>query len=233
MSSQTVVSQEELEQLMDQRAAFYRFMGSALLHEFTVEQIEQLRTTKLAAFTEAAGSLSPEAKEVMQRAKRYLSHPGVDPRTDLAVDYARVFLSAGVYDGLTAEPYESIFTSEDGLLMQDARDNAVRIYRENGVGVDPQLHMPEDHLGLELEFMASMAEKTKTALEADDSAEIARCIEVQRTFIADHLLNWLPALTEKVDEFAQLPLYPAIMRVIEGFLKEDDLFLADLKEALQ
>jgi anaerobic sulfite reductase subunit A len=36
----------------------------------------------------------------------YFRNPGLDPLTDLAVDYARVFLGAGIAEGDVAYPYE-------------------------------------------------------------------------------------------------------------------------------
>lgn len=232
MTEQETITVEELAQAMEERAVFYRFIGNALLHEFTAEQIGQLKELDLPDLEDA------EAQEAYRKAKRYLARAGADPRTDLAVDYARVFLSAGVYDGLTAEPYESVFTSEDQLLMQEARDEVVTIYRENGVDIDPELHMPEDHLGLEFEFIAIMADKTAEALrDADtvadeDFSEPARMVHVQADFIENHILNWIDALIEKVDEFAQLPLYPALMRIAKAYTKNDAALLADVNAAL-
>jgi len=208
---------EELASAMEDRAATYKFLSDALLHEYTEEQIEQLRGV------EAPEAADEETKQAFADIRKYLAHAGADPRTDLAVDYARVFLSAGVYDGLTAEPYESVFTSEEQLLMQDARDSVVAIYRANGVDVDESLHMPEDHLGLEFDFLSVMATQTAEACRAEefDAAELSRLAGVQADFCEEHILNWIDQLTEKVDEFAQLPLYPAIMRIAKSFVKND------------
>ena len=224
MEDQEFISVDELAQVMEDRAAFYRFMSYVLLHEFTAEQIDQLKMV---------GDLDSESAAMAQEAaaiKRYLARAGADPRTDLAVEYARIFLSAGVYDGLTAEPYESVFTSEDHLLMQDARDEVVAIYRAWDEDIDSTLHMPEDHLGLELEFMALLADRTAQALRAatDDFAETARLLEAQRDFLTDHILNWIDSLIVKMEEFAQLPLYPALMRFARAYVVEDRELLQEI-----
>lgn len=232
MTDQDLMTIEELAQIMDGRAAFYRFASNALLNEFTNEQIAEL---KAMGVPEEA---SPEAKGAFGTIKRYLAHCSADPRTDLAVDYARIFLSAGVYDGLTAEPYESVFTSEDQLLMQDSRDDTVRIYRQQGIEVDPELHMPEDHLGLELDFLAAMAKRSAGELRQADGAEspdyatAAKTMRVQADFIERHILNWIDDLIEKVDEFAQLPLYPALMRIIKDQAEQDLPLLREVEAAI-
>ncbi len=219
------VSPEEFAQVMEGRSQVYAFLSNALLKEFTVEQIEQLKTMGVPD-TESA-----LVKESFAKIRRYLSMGlGPDPRTDLAVDYARVFLSAGTYDGLTAEPYESVFTSEAQIMMQEARDEVVHIYRENHMDIDPELHMPEDHLGYELEFLSVLAERSAAAArdEGLESETLFALITTQKEFIDAHILNWIDPLIEKVDEFARLPLYPAIIRIVKGYAQEDTAMLGEL-----
>ena len=43
------------------------------------------------------------------------------------------FLGAGIAEGLVAFPFESVYTSKDRLVMQDAYEQVLRIYRSNGV----------------------------------------------------------------------------------------------------
>ena len=90
--------------------------------------------------------------------------------------------------------------------------------------------MPEDHLGLELEFMALLADRTAQALRAatDDFAETARLLEAQRDFLTDHILNWIDSLIVKMEEFAQLPLYPALMRFARAYVVEDRELLQEI-----
>ena len=211
-----------LEEEMRSRAAFYRFLSDAILHEFTSDQVEAFRDIRV------QDGLDEEIANGFSRIRRYLTTAGADPRTELACDYARVFLSAGVYDGLTAEPYESVFTSDEKIMMQDARDDVVRIYRENQVDVDEKLRMPEDHLGLEFEFLAVMAEKTADALDAAKLDAATAMLVTQRDFLDHHILNWIDPLSEKVVEFAELPFYPAIMDIARAFVQDDRTCLDSL-----
>lgn len=225
------MTSEELAQIFDSRAGFYRFASDALLHEFTKEQLAELKSMQVDE------DASEEMREAFGKIKRYMQHSGTDPRTDLAVDYARVFLSAGVYNGLTAEPYESVFTSEKQLLMQEARDDVVKVYRSQGIQVDPELHMPEDHLGLELDFLSTMSSRTAQYIRDADAADadyekVAVAVLVQRDFIANHILNWIDSLIEKVDEFSKLPVYPAIMRIVKNQAQQDIDFLDEVHTAL-
>lgn len=219
------VSAEEFADVMQQRATMYRFLSHALLKEFSQDEIDHMKQMG------TPDCESEEERKGFATIHRFLSM-SADPdlRTTLACEYARVFLSAGVYDGLTAEPYESVFTSEEQILMQDARDEVVAIYRANGVDVDPELHMPEDHLGLEFEFLAIMSDRCADIARKQglDASELEQAIKTQATFIEDHILNWIDQLMEKVDEFAELPLYPAVMHIARGYTSDDKEFLQEM-----
>ena len=137
------------------RAAFCRFLASLYLYELTDEQIEAF------AHIEIAGD-GTAIDEGLRAIKEYLRHRHGGTRQELAVDYARVFLGAGSYDRILAPPYESVFTSEERILMQDARDGAVTYYRRGGLDLPADNTTPEDHLGFELQFAAVLAGQART-----------------------------------------------------------------------
>ena len=114
-------------------------MTDVTFYELTDEQIEAF------AHIEVAGDGTP-IDEGLRTIKEYLRHRHGGTRQELAVDYARVFLGAGSYDRILAPPYESVFTSEERILMQDARDGAVTYYRRAGLDLPADNTTPEDHL---------------------------------------------------------------------------------------
>ena len=104
-------------------------------------------------------------------------------RQELASDYARTFLAADTYDERRATPYESVFTSAEGLLMQDGARRRVPPFLRRGLGRGHCRGVrPEDHLSFEFEFMALMCDKANDALARGDVAEAARALRVQRDF---------------------------------------------------
>ena len=117
---------QEMREANETRAAFCRFLASLYLYELTDEQIEAF------AHIEIAGD-GTAIDEGLRAIKEYLRHRHGGTRQELAGGYARVFLGAGSYDRILAPPYESVFTSEERILMQDARDGAVTYYRRGGL----------------------------------------------------------------------------------------------------
>ncbi len=207
---------DEMKSALSERSAFYRFLSSIFFKEVTDELIDKLHAQ--VATVEDDGTLAGQG---WRELRHYLSRKGPDPRTELAVDYARTFLAAGTVEGDAACPFESIYTSEEHLIMQDARDEVRLEYIRQGVNVDASLNLPEDHLSFELEFMAIMSDRAHTALVQDDAATARAALQVQRDFAQAHLLNWLPLLTEAVINTAHQEFYVAICHITQGFVEQD------------
>ena len=213
------MADEETVAYLRDSAAFLRTLGSLVYTELSREQIDNLKAQKLATIGADEEGLLGEGFRGMGR---YLSRSGANVRQDLAVEYARIFLGAGVSTKQSAAPFESVFISPEGLLMQDARDEVVAVYRRYGTEIDPEVNVPEDHLGFELTFLGNMADKTADALAGDriDSERVADLVGSQSAFIDGHILNWIDALSEKVDEFAESQFYPSVMKLIKGYVAE-------------
>lgn len=201
-----------------------RTLASLLYKELTKEQIEALAAYDFIAMKEDAEN--EDLAQGFYGMGRYLKRRGVNVRQDLAVEYARIFLAAGVQDGLSASPYESIFTSPEGLLMQDARDDVLRIYRSQGMTVEKELNDPEDHMTFELQFLANMCEKTIAALDAEE--DIDELLRVQISFCEDHILNWIDKLAKQVDVYAVSAFYPSVMKIIKGLIVEHRAIMLEL-----
>lgn len=154
--------------------------------------------------------------------RRYFKFKSNDPRTELACEYARIFLASGLNTELrsVATPYESVFTSEERLVMQEARDEVYRWYLKDGFKLNTTLHEPEDHLAFELEYLAHMSKRAAGLAGSGDEHGLRVSALRQREFIDAHLLNWLPSLRKTAQDYAQLTFYPGMLLVIEGYLHE-------------
>mgnify|MGYP000308504567 FL=1 len=140
---------EDMAREAETRASFYRTLASLYFKELDQAGIDALSNEDLTA-TGVDDELMEEGYADMAA---YLKHRDGGTRQELATDFAGAILAAGSYDDRRATPYESVFTSESGLLMQEARDDVYRRFCEARVAVDEGLRTPEDHLSFEFEFM--------------------------------------------------------------------------------
>lgn len=214
---------EELARLNDLRASQYALMARLFRVEVDQELLDELRATRFPAKTGDA-----ETDEGYRLLVSYLGGAWVDPIKDLAVDYAHVFIGNGTDAYGAAYPFESVYTSEKRLLMQDARDEVLAIYRSAGLDKQDSWKEGEDHVALELEFEQILANRTVEALRRGDEDEAAALLTTQQNFLEDHLLSWVPMMTADMKRFAKTDLYQGLAYLTDGFLNTDKAFLDDV-----
>ena len=191
--------------------------------EIDQEQLDVLRSMR---FPAATGNANTD--KGYRLLSEYLSRVSGKTLLELAVDYVRVFMgNTNEIDG-AAFPYESVYTSEKRLRMQEARDEVLAIFRAYGLDKDESWKDAEDHVALELEFMKALGERADEALAAGDADKAAEFFAAQKNFLADHILNWVPMLTSDMRHFAKTDFYLALAYLTDGFLETDREFLADL-----
>ena len=200
---------------MEPRAQLYSLLSRLYRVEVDAPLLEALKGL---SFPKADNTLLAEGYSMLST---YLAACGEETLDDLAVDYATVFLAAGSADGQAAIPCESIYTSPKKIFMQEAWEDVCRIYAEKGLAKSSRhADLMEDHLALELEFMAALVKRHDSATE--------------KTFIEKHLLNWLPDFLSDVDKYAQANFYKAVIRITLGFIQmEHDLLNALTDGALK
>ena len=135
---------------------------------------------------------------------------------ELQADYTALFLGPGK---MLAPLWESVYFSEERLVFQE-RTLAVREwYRRFGLEPEKLYREPDDHIGLELSFMARLAGLALEALEMGDQAEFEKLIASQKEFFRAHLLQWGPAWAELVIQYARTDFYRGLGYLTLGALQ--------------
>ncbi|MCD8199622.1 MAG: molecular chaperone TorD family protein [Coriobacteriaceae bacterium] len=207
------------------RIEFYRFLASIFFTELSQEQVETVAASRFPIDDTDIG----RGYELIAR---YMQHRDSGTRQQLAVDYARVFLGAGSYEKLKAPPYESVFTSEVQLLMQEARDDAVKWYRRYGLALPEDNTTPEDHVSFEMQFMALLIERSLECLKAGDEDGFKELACAQRDFFDEHLANWLPRFADAIDQFCKTDFYHGIAALVRGLLQVEPDVIDGLIESV-
>jgi putative dimethyl sulfoxide reductase chaperone len=215
----------ECARVMAERQIMYRFLARAFRKEMDRELLDEIIQLDLSTVSGVQ-----EIDTGFQMLGRFLQDLNETALNDLAADYARIFLGAGPRQAGGAFPYESVYTSPQGLLMQEARDQVVEFYRQEGVQCSTDFHDPEDHIAQELEFVAYLCEKTGQALEEQDDDAARHYLHKQRGFIDSHLSAWAPRLCTDVARIAATDFYKAIALITSGYLVIDQSLIADLLE---
>ena len=117
--------------------------------------------------------------------------------------------------------------------MQEARDDVYRYYCESGVEVDESPRMPEDHFSFECEFMALLADRSADKLAEGDTAGCLDDVNLQASFYADHLANWVDSLCACLEGCARTRFYRGVAKLTRGFVAEDGQLIEEMKGELE
>lgn len=122
----------------------------------------------------------------------------------LAREYAKLFLGVGE---ITLPLSESAWTSEKHLLSQKAQLDVRRAYADAGVACSGFMGLPDDHIGIELGFMAVLILKEDLAAASD--------------FFSEHPARWLPALAKALCEHPDARFYRSVGPVLAALCEEE------------
>ena len=215
---------DKLAELMKKRASTYGLLARMFRVEIDRDTLHQLQSMRFP--TNTGNNLADQG---YRQIYNYLKTAWDESITELAVDYVRCFIGHGVNGYSAAYPYESVYTSERRLMMQEARAEVLAIMRENNLKRD-RWNEGEDHIALELEFMQRIAIRTQEALAADNKEEAVHHLQSQADFIHNHLLNWLPMLHADMLQFAKTDFYRGLADLTLGFVSADADLLEELLE---
>ncbi len=206
----------EFAQTNDARAKAYGLLSRLYAKEVDDALLEQLRR---ANFPVHSGSdLADEGNRLMAT---YLSNIWSGTLQELAVDYVHAFIGSGMDAFSAAYPYESVYTSPKRLMMQEARDEVLAIYRSQALDKAKTWKESEDHIAMECEFMAAMATRTAEVCREGGEDKVESLLRVQYNFLEDHLYAWTGMMTCDMRKFARTDFYKGLADYTDGFLTSD------------
>ena len=140
-------------------------------------------------------------------------------------DHFQLFVGSGMP---TAPPWESFYRTEERLMVSKHTLEVRACYEYFGLVSERKDQEPEDHIGLELEFMGWLCERYGHCLRKGDVREAALTLHAQRDFLDDHLLLWLARFCDEVARSAWTDFFRAVANLTEGFVTWDRRFLGFL-----
>lgn len=234
---EVIVSEDvDLVELMNARARSYGMLARLFREEIDLATLRELQKMR---FPQATGNAAVD--EGYHQLYDYLKRAWDDSVTELAIDYVSTFIGHGVNGYSAAYPYESVYTSERRLLMQEARAEVLATLRENELKRG-DWNEAEDHIALELEFMQRMALRAAEALAdgakgaalADGAeGEAVAYLRTSYDFLENHLLNWVPMLVTDMRMHARTLFYQGLGQLTLGALQEDEAVLRELLDSVE
>ena len=132
---------------------FFRFLayyynGDVCKADFTAFQ----------SLTEALEKEKASENETVSAALTSLHNVAEDEYESFKFSFNKLFVGPGK---LKAPPYESSYRNKQGLIMQDETMAVRRAYLAQGLKLKKQNIEPDDHIALEMEFLAEMIRRNE------------------------------------------------------------------------
>ncbi len=135
----------------------------------------------------------------------------------MKLDYTHLFACAGE---ILAPPWGSVFFTKERLVLQEQTLDVRKFYRRFGLLPKDLFREPDDHIGLELFFVAHLAGLALQALEEVNHEQFNELMHAKHEFLADHLLKWGPIFCDQVDRYAKTDFYRGVALLLKGALIE-------------
>ena len=211
------INSEALKTELMGEALLFGLLGKILYGELDKAWLESLIVEDV--FGEAPfGADQGEIQHGLELLKRWSSenHSGISEEEfkNLKADQMRLLIGI---DRVLAPVWESVYFNESRLVFQKQTLEVRDWYARFGLQIERLNKEPDDHLGLELSFIAHLASRALQVMEGD-AKTFDEFLQAQRDFLSDHLLRWGPAWAKLVKQHAETDFYRGIAHLTQGAL---------------
>ncbi len=135
---------------------------------------------------------------------------------ELAMDFAGIYLN----HQYQVSPCESVWFDDENLIFQEAMFAVREFYNKYALEAENWRVMPDDHLALQIQFIAHL-------LDHDETKETL--LDLSR-FLDEHILRWIDRFAAKVNKRCSTQFYAGINILTAQYLEETRDMLAALLE---
>jgi TorA-specific chaperone len=211
-------------QIATNRAALYRWFALAFFAPPTENDVVDMRNGKLQQFLYALANAPGASLGVQAMGEALTSGTPAKVASELSAAHAKLFYGVGGYE--TASPYRSVYSSDHGVLCQQATAEMERVLRQHRLRLQDTVREPADHLSIQLEVMAQLALRYAEATQ-DDTDRQTRLQNEQADFLDKQLLSWLPAFSRRVAEVDDLGFHAGLASALQAVLEQDHAYLLE------
>jgi TorA maturation chaperone TorD len=217
---------QEQKNIIVAREGIYLFLSRVFMFEVDNEfltTIVAIQPTINALASSQQGTELQKAGELLQVFSKKAAIAEGEERdrmlTDLAVDYASLFLVPGF--SRQVYPWESAYFSQPPRMFGEPYHQMVAAYKKVGYEKPQNFKDAEDHVALELDFMAYLCRLARAGIEAGNVEYAVGYLKLQKEFLQDHLNRWAGKLCTGIIDKSESQFYKAIGMLMRSFLARE------------
>ena len=186
-----------------------------LSDELTAETLKDLNRVEFPSSLglRLEGEEALQILQLLREAVWELAQASTEQLHELAADYAAIFLTYAY----RASPYESVWFDEDGLVYQEPMFEVREVMRHYGLQAEDWRRRSEDHLVMQLLFVAYL-------LECDSE----NALRDAAGFLDEHTLRWVGKFTNRIASRCFTKFYAGLVGLTGSYLDQLRDELAEL-----
>jgi TorA maturation chaperone TorD len=200
---------EKSAEIAKSRSHIYGLLATVFRQEPGVALIRELRGPQLSGVFSDLGVDLGEEFNIM---------PETELMEALGLEFTRLFIGPDSH----ISAHESIFAEMDngvGALWGETTVAVKNFIETTGLDYKPEFSGLPDHVSVELEFMQKLTEWEADKWHQNDRENAEFCVKVQRMFLEQHPLSWLPQFCDVVIEQADIRFYAAMAELTQNYLE--------------
>jgi TorA maturation chaperone TorD len=190
------------------RSNIYGFLSSLFREEISAERLSQIKDP---AIKEVLSEMGIQYDIFSKKDQDQLLE-------DLAVEYTRLFLGPDKH----ISPHEAVHHQRDdgdwGVHWGGSTVDVKKFIETTSLEYKQEYSGMPDHISVELDFMKEAAGREAQALEEKDWEGALYCQKMEKKFIYDHLIKWIPAFCDKIISQAEISFYGDLADVTKDFI---------------
>lgn len=190
---------------------------------------ELIETLSSETAVEAVGVYADE-DETMGRFGQFLAKLGSRIDEDgflwkAEAEYTRFFVGP---NSLPAPPWASPYITSEAAAFSEESLKARHAYEKQCLKPRKMHHVPDDHVALMCDFMATMAEQSLEAFRLGKLDQLEGLVDDQCAFVRDSMATWLPKFSSLACKEEGACLIPQTAKAVSAFVALDETFLGEV-----
>ena len=164
-------------------------------------------------------------KEVTAHLHKALSLGSEEALDRIKSEYVYLMLGPGK---LPAPPWESVYVSKARVLFQESTLKVRQAYLEYQFLPVAYPHVADDHIAIEMDFMAQLGQMCQESFENDDVQGLQKILTDQKSFLENHLLVWIGDFAEQIKSSKTHHFYPQMASLAKHITYADRTAIDEL-----
>lgn len=218
--------------LLAGRAGVYRILQNIMGNEPRAEMLVELSDGSaqevFRVFAEGHGEYVRSTQALITRAQE-LASGGAEALDKIDSGFTRLFVGP---DTPEATPWESYFLGGERTLFGKITLEVRHAYRQQRLLPAGYPNAADDHIAIELDFLARLAERAEASYVDGESSATVESLAASKKFLQEHTTKWVHLLASKIRESKYSDFYSEAVAVLVAFLDIELEAIDELCDAL-